>query len=129
MLGLCQVAEKRTLGEIHKDPAAKKAQGIPWNKQLHLEHRGFLEELNWARFLGAEVGNFLKVKLKTYSYISGQWVHYILIVNLFDCPSQTLYALQNGLFGLIYNPASPFLLVHITRLHFPTLHSSVNEMW
>lgn len=27
MLGICQVAEKGTLGEIHKDPAGKKAVG------------------------------------------------------------------------------------------------------
>lgn len=57
-----------------------------WNKQLQLEHRGFLEELNWARSLGANIGNFLKIKLKSSFYISGQWVHYILIVSVFDCP-------------------------------------------
>lgn len=44
-------------------------------------------------------------------------------------PCQTLLALQNGLLGLIYSPASPFLLSYIPRPHFPVLHSPVIEMW
>ena len=47
------MAEKRSLGEIHKDPAGKKAQGMLWNKAVAFGTQGIsrgvkLGKVSWG---------------------------------------------------------------------------------